>query len=275
MNKRYLHHHVVTHSLYPLCKRKEHRYDNKNNRADYIKENVHNRGTFWICLCTDCRKKRGNTGTYILTENNIYRERKRHKPLRCESLKYAYACRRALYNARNSGAYEYAYNRIVRIYNPVAENLGILKRIHGVLHKLHTHKQHAETGECLPDIFQRILFGKKNHKRAYKYSYRSYPGKIQRNKNACGCGTDICTHNDAYNLPECHNSAVYKADCHNRNSARRLNNSRNEKTEQYTLNPAIGHFFKNCTKLAAAHFFKAFAHNVHTEKEHGKPANKS
>ena len=46
MNERYLHHHIVTHSLYPLCKRKEHRYDNKNNRADYIKENVHNRGTF-------------------------------------------------------------------------------------------------------------------------------------------------------------------------------------------------------------------------------------
>ena len=117
-----------------------------------------------------------------------------------ESLKYAYACRGALYNARNSGAYEYAYKRIVRIYNPIAENLGILKRIHGVLHKLHTHKQHAETGECLPDIFQRILFGKKNHKCAYKYSYRSYPGKIQRNKNACGCGTDICTHNNAYRL---------------------------------------------------------------------------
>ena len=229
-------------------------------------------GSLRIACSTNRSQNCCDTGTDVLTKQNIYCLRKSDYTASCKCLKDTNRSRRGLDDSGKQCTSKDTQYRIGELGHQVDEGLGITQRHHRGAHHIHTDKQNTQTGNDFTVVMNLFLLDKDDERNTDKGEQRGKSTDVQSDQLAGDGGTDVSTHDNPDSLAQCHHTGVYKADNHNGRCGRRLNDHGNDHAHQQSRNDIARHFFECFLQFRACCALQTLSHCRHTVDEQRKTA---
>lgn len=151
---------VRSQTLYKGSKWGQDANDGEDGGTDDVEEKMDDSGSLRIACSTNRSQNCCDTGTDVLTKQNIYCLRKSDYTASCKCLKDTNRSRRGLDDSGEQCTSKDAQYRVGELGHQVDEGLGITQRHHRGAHHIHTDKQNTQTGNDFTVVMNLFLLDK-------------------------------------------------------------------------------------------------------------------
>ena len=252
----------------------------ENGSADQVKADVNDTDFTGRAACADGGNHRGNTGTDVLTHDDGEGRAVSDYTGQRQSLQNTHRGRGTLDDGGEHGTHQNAQQRILELGEQFGKSRHILQGFHRIRHHIHAVHQDSKAQQDGTQILLLLCLAchdaqdtdHSQHQREVGglEHLDQHTAAVQTDQTQQPCrngGTDIGTHDDTHRLAQGHNTRVDQTHQHDSDSRGGLDHSRDQRTEEHTLDGAGGHGSEDALQLAAGQLFQTHRHHIHTIEE--------
>ena len=244
----------------------------KQNRADDIEHQVDDGGPFGVAPGAHRGQYSSDTGTDILTEEDIDGAAQSDHATVGQGLKDTDRGGGGLDQSGKEGTGQDTKHRIRELGHQVYESGHLPQRDHGGAHHVHTNEEDAQTTQDTAVVVELRLFQKYHHGHAQEGKEGRHSTYVQGDELSGDGGTDVGTHDDPHCLCEGHHTGVDEAHHHDRGGGGGLDDSGDHRTHQYAQHPVGRQLLQDALHPVTGRGLQAGAHHLHSVQKQRQAA---